>query len=205
MKILGINGSHRAGKGTAGLLQIALDEAAALGAEVQLVELSGLDIKFCTGCNRCMAKPECSIKDDDMTKLMDLMKEADGIIIASPNYFADVTARTKNFMDRTRCMHMVANALKGKVGGIINSTGLNNCGVEHAAATLERFFTIHEMWIVHPRPEGPVMGFGAVGSQWAGRKDGKIKWRRISDDDVAIEYCKVLGKDMYDACKKLCS
>ena len=202
MKILGINGSHRAGKGTAGLLKIALDEAAALGAETELIELSECDIQFCTGCNRCMAKPCCSI-DDDMTTIMEKMKEADGIIVASPNYFSDVSARTKNFMDRTRCMHMVENALKGKVGGIITTTGLNNCGVEHAMATIERFFTIHEMWIVHPRPEGPVLGFGTSGSQWAGREDGKVKWRRISDDDVAAEFCQVLGRDMVEACKKL--
>ena len=90
-----------------------------------------------------------------------------------------------------------------KVGGIITTTGLNNCGVEHAMATIERFFTIHEMWIVHPRPEGPVLGFGASGSQWAGREDGKVKWRRISDDDVAAEFCQVLGRDMVEACKKL--
>ncbi|MEG1247072.1 NAD(P)H-dependent oxidoreductase, partial [Gordonibacter sp.] len=44
MHILAINGSHRAGKGTAALLQAALEQAAACGAETELVELARLDI-----------------------------------------------------------------------------------------------------------------------------------------------------------------
>lgn len=202
MKILGINGSHRAGKGTAALLQIALDEAAALGAEIEMIELSQCNIEFCTGCNKCMAKTCCSI-DDDMTTIMEKMKEADGIIVASPNYFTDVSARTKNFMDRTRCMHMVENALKGKVAGAIVSTGNNNCGGEQTMATLERFFIIHEMWAVHPRPEGPVAAFGTCASMFNGLKDdGRIMWRRVQDDPVAVKYCQVLGQDMVAAIKK---
>ena len=70
MKVLGINGSHRAGKGTAALLQAALDGAAeqgtALGVPVsgELVELAKLDIGFCIGCNRCLAQTSCTLADD---------------------------------------------------------------------------------------------------------------------------------------------
>ena len=56
MKILAINGSHRVGENTSKLLQMALDEAAALGAETEMVDLAELDIEFCAGCNKCLIK-----------------------------------------------------------------------------------------------------------------------------------------------------
>ena len=70
MKVLGINGSHRAGKGTAALLQAALDGAAEHAAALEvpvsceLVELSRLDIEFCIGCNRCLVQTSCTLADD---------------------------------------------------------------------------------------------------------------------------------------------
>ena len=121
MKVLGINGSHRAGKGTAALLQAALDgaaeQASALEVPVscELVELSKLDIGFCVGCNRCLAQTSCTL-EDDMNDLYEKLRDADVVLLASPDYFGTVSARMKNFMDRTRPFHMVENVLTGKVG-----------------------------------------------------------------------------------------
>ena len=69
MKILAINGSHRVGQNTDYLINEALSAAAELGAETEVVELSEKNIEYCTGCNRCLFKPECSIKDDDMEEI----------------------------------------------------------------------------------------------------------------------------------------
>lgn len=77
MKILAINGSHRAGQNTAFLLNLALEEAKARGAETELIELSELNIEYCNGCNRCLGKPICPISDD-MDELKEKMLEADG-------------------------------------------------------------------------------------------------------------------------------
>lgn len=182
MKILAINGSHRAGQNTAFLLNLALEEAKARGAETELVELSELNIEYCNGCNRCLGKPICPISDD-MDNLKEKMLEADGIILGSPDYFGNVTARTKCFIDRTRPLHMVENQLKGKVGGFLTMAGLDNCGAEATNHVLENFFTTHEMLVVHPRPAGPVIGSGITGSLMAGMKDGKPRWRRSVEED----------------------
>lgn len=99
MKILAINGSHRVGQNTDILIDIALDAARQAGAETEVIELAECNIEFCAGCNRCLFKPECSIKDDDMRMIKEKMLAADGILIASPNYFSNVTARMKNFFD----------------------------------------------------------------------------------------------------------
>ena len=127
MKVLGINGSHRAGKGTAALLGAALEAAAAAGADTELVELSKLDIGFCIGCNRCMAQTSCALTDD-MDELYGKMRAADAILLASPDYFGTVSARTKNFMDRTRPFHMVENVLAGKLGGGLATAGGEKSG-----------------------------------------------------------------------------
>ena len=108
------------------VLQAALDGAAeqgtALGVPVsgELVELSRLDIGFCIGCNRCLAQTSCTLADD-MNDLYEKLRDADVVLLASPDYFGTVSARMKNFMDRTRPFHMVENVLAGKVGGALST------------------------------------------------------------------------------------
>ena len=172
MKILAINGSHRVGQNTDYLINEALSAAAELGAETEVIELSEKNVEYCTGCNRCLFKPECSIKDDDMEEIKQKMLEADGIIVASPDYFSNVSGRMKTFIDRTRPMHMVANQLKGKVAGCITMAGLDNCGAEPTYAALSQFCSTHEMIQINPRPEGPVIASVVAGSLMAGMKDG---------------------------------
>lgn len=205
MRILGINGSHRSGKGTSALLRATLDEAAALGAETELVELADLDIAYCIGCNACLAKPVCALMGDDMAALTDKLLAADGIVLASPDYFSGVSARLKTFMERTRPLHMVANALKGKVGGMVATAGLNDCGVEETMAFMDRWFATQEMLVVHPRLEGPVLATGATATQFAGfdAERGRIRWRRVEDDEIAFNTARQLGIDMVDLLRRL--
>ena len=109
----------------------------------------------------------------------------------------------KCFIDRTRPLHMTANALKGKVGGLIATTGLSNCGGEEAVAALQRWFQIHEILLVQPRPEGEVRANYPLGSMFRGYEDGRVKWRRIEDDEVAFMFARQLGRDMADLIAKL--
>lgn len=108
MNILGINGSHRVGKSTSTLLKKALASAQECGADVDIVELAQVDINYCIGCNTCLRSSSCALHDD-MDGLYSKMCNADGIVLASPNYFANVSARMKCFIDRTRPLHMVEN------------------------------------------------------------------------------------------------
>lgn len=198
MKILAINGSHRAGKGTAVLLRDVLDEASSRGAETELVELSQLDIAYCTGCNRCLAQTTCSLSDD-MDELFEKLKAADGILLGSPDYFSNVSGRMKTFFDRTRPLHMVKNVLKSKVGGMVATAGLSTCGIEETIAVMDRFFATHEMLVVHPRLEGPVLSSGVAATQFDGiDADGSVKWRGIQNDSVARASARQLGADMVD-------
>lgn len=199
MKVLGINGSHRAGKGTAALLQAALDgavaegEAAGIAVKAELVELSKLDIGFCIGCNRCLAQTSCALSDD-MDVLYAKMREADIILLASPDYFGTVSARTKNFMDRTRPFHMVENVLAGKVGGALATAGLDNCGGEGTLALLDQWFATQGMLAVHPRPAGAPLAGGVVATGFAGLDEaGRPRWRSVKDDPIGFALAAQLG------------
>ncbi len=79
-----------------------LDQLAALGGiETELVRLSDYHLEPCRGCKACFAKGEefCPIKDD-RDALLAKMKDADGVVLASPNYSFNVSGLMKLFLDR---------------------------------------------------------------------------------------------------------
>jgi len=100
MKVLGICASPRGSKSTTlRLVQAVLDGAKASGAEVELVDLCKLDIKFCNACQVCFKEGKC-VHKDDFQGLYDKILAADGLVWGAPNYFRSVTAQMKTLIDR---------------------------------------------------------------------------------------------------------
>ena len=117
MKALGIVGSPRKQGNTELLTAHALKAISEEGIETELVSLAGLDIRPCTACMACQQEERCSIKDD-LWPVYLKMKEAEGIILASPVYFGSATALIKATMER--CGYISrwnGEIFKGKVGG----------------------------------------------------------------------------------------
>nr|MDO8114218.1 flavodoxin family protein [Candidatus Sigynarchaeota archaeon] len=138
MKIVGIAGSPRKNGATSRLLDITLKEIKALNAQVDVdrVDLVDMKITACTGCDACL-KTDCPLdKDDDYPKIVAKLLQADGIIVASPVYFANVPGILKNFIDRSRRMKMNRNQLKNKWFGTIVASGLRNGGAETVSMLL---------------------------------------------------------------------
>lgn len=153
MKILGISCSPHRGGNTETLLKASLDQAQADGAEVELVSLSGKDIRFCDGCYVCRRTGQCQI-NDDMQELYNKMAEADGILIGTPVYFWNVSGQAKTLIDRTFAFSPQRN-LRNKAAGAVISQG--QYGSTGAAATLDSFFIGHRMIII-----GHAIGNGNV-------------------------------------------
>jgi multimeric flavodoxin WrbA len=104
MKIIGVCGSPRRGN-TEWMLRTFLEEAAANGAEVEMLLLRQLDICLCNGCMACEKGGRerqgiCQIKDD-MTEVYPKLLSADVIVLATPGYFEMLSGLLKNFLDRT--------------------------------------------------------------------------------------------------------
>ncbi|MFA5794708.1 MAG: flavodoxin family protein [Candidatus Brocadiia bacterium] len=103
MKIVIINGSPKGARGNTYFMAEAFSEGVRdAGAEAEIINLAGKNIRNCLGCYDCWIKTPgvCSIKDD-MAELLEKMKTADVLGYATPLYVDNVTGLMKNFMDRT--------------------------------------------------------------------------------------------------------
>ncbi len=204
MKVLAVNGSHRPGQNTAAMLNMVLDEIKAEDFETELIELYDHKITLCKSCNKCLMKPECSIKDDDMPLIIDKLLAADAIILGSPVYFGNVSSMMKIFIDRSRSMHMCRNALDGKIGAALTHAGLRNGGQEMTQMILERFLQCHGLRVVEARdPETGIFNGGPLGTMFDSMSGEKIKWKKnVSEDTLTVRTCITLGKNIARVMKR---
>jgi multimeric flavodoxin WrbA len=180
MKILGILGSPRNNGNTALLLDAALDAAAGAGAETEKIGVAGLDLGFCIACGKCYGTGEC-IYDDGVTMLQSKMKEADGIILASPNYIRTVTAQLKTLMDRSS-LHVHCFLFSGKYGASVVTAG-GNAGTEIAEFANEYLQACGAQTV------------GVVGAQGAGVG-------ALVDQEAALARAAALGEDLAAAIRE---
>ena len=109
-------------KGNSTILALrAAEGVKAEGGEADVVAIGNLKIAPCNACDSCRTRPEagCVIKDD-MQPLYQKIKEAQGIIFATPVYWFNVSAQMKLFIDRTYAIHGQGGyAFTGKDVGVI--------------------------------------------------------------------------------------
>lgn len=104
MKILAINGSYRPEGTTALLTRAALDGAEAAGAETEMIVLRDRNIQYCRNCLACYNDLEseiapCPIKDD-VTGILEKLRDADGVIFSSPVHSGFVSGIMVAFLER---------------------------------------------------------------------------------------------------------
>lgn len=100
MKIVSLLGSPRKKANSALIAEKFCAEAKKFGAQVKTFELNALTYQACQGCNVCKTKLDRCVLKDDLTEVLDSIREADILVLASPVYFWDVTAQVKGFLDR---------------------------------------------------------------------------------------------------------
>jgi multimeric flavodoxin WrbA len=101
MKIVAILGSPRPKSNSSALARKVLEAAAAAGAETSEFVLNKLQFKGCQGCETCKTKLDHCVLKDDLAPVLEAVKEADAIVLASPNYYGEVSGQFKSFFDRT--------------------------------------------------------------------------------------------------------
>lgn len=204
MKIVAINGSHRPGQNTAELLTLVLKETEKLGCSSELIELSDLNINFCKVCHSCLKKTQCSIRDD-MAFVEEKLLAADGILLGSPVYWINVSALMKNFMDRTRYLHISKSRLAGKVGAAVTVAGLLHGGQESTLQIMENFLYHHGLYIVDGRDhDSEVLSIGITASLMTGYQEQRKTWRRhVAEDELIRASCQQMGRNMVDLIRRL--
>jgi len=189
IKVVALNGSARKGGNTAILLRCVLKELENEGIETELIELSGAKIHGCLACNKCSANKDgrCAQKSDMGNALIDKMVEADGILLGSPTYFANISPEIAALMDRA-CYVARANGglFRRKVGAAV--VAVRRAGAIPAFDALNHFFFFSEMIV-------PGSSYWNVG---IGREIGDVE-----RDEEGMQIMKTLGQNMAWLLKKI--
>ncbi len=101
MKIVTILGSPRSKGNSATIARQLADTAKDLGAETAIYELNQLSYRGCQGCHACKTTLDHCVLKDDLTEVLDAVRTADAVVLATPVYFGDVTGQYKTYLDRT--------------------------------------------------------------------------------------------------------
>jgi multimeric flavodoxin WrbA len=140
--ILGVCGSPRK-QATEHVLREALSTLEKMGFETEFFTVRGKTIGFCQHCDYCLKNKECKIKDD-MFELYPLLRQSDGIVIATPVYNGGVSAQIKAVLDRTRALLAAdSKVLRGKSGMVIAVGGDRIGGQELAIQQILTFFVLN--------------------------------------------------------------
>ena len=181
-KVVAFNGSARKDGNTAILVRKVFSALEKEGIETELVQLAGQTIRGCTACGQCRKHKNrrCVIDGDIVNSCIEKMSAANGIILASPTYFADVTTEIKALIDRAG---FVARAnddmLRRKVGAAV--VAVRRAGSIHVFDSLNHFFLISQMIV--PGSIYWNMGIGLAKGD-------------VEQDEEGLQTMEVLGQNM---------
>jgi len=191
MKVAAFNGSPRKNGNTARLIKTVLKELEREGIDTEVVQVGGLPIHGCRACYKCQGRPDrrCAHDDDIANACIEKMIKADGILLGSPTYFADLTPEMKALIDRAGFVAKTNGDLfKRKVGAAV--VAVRRTGGLHAFDSINHFFTISQMII-------PGSSYWNIG---IGRERGDV-----DKDEEGLRTMKTLGQNMSWLLKKVCA
>ncbi len=189
MKVIAFNGSARKDGNTAILVNTVFKELKKAGIETEMVQLSGKKIRGCIACGKCYEKKDkrCVVTNDILNDCIEKMVAADGIILASPTYFTDVSSEMKALIDRAGYVARANDHMfRHKVGAAV--VAARRAGAIHTFDTLNHFFLISQMVV-------PGSSYWNIGM---GLAPGDVK-----KDKEGLATMKTLGTNMAWLMKKL--
>jgi len=189
MKVVAFNGSARKDGNTATLINYVLAELQNEGIETELIQLAGKKIHGCIACYKCLQNKDqrCAVKNDFLNDCIEKMVDADGIIIGSPTYFANVSTETKALIDRAGFVARAnGNMFKRKIGAAV--VAVRRAGSIHVFNSINHLFFISEMIV--PGSTYWNMGFG-------------LQKGEADSDEEGVKTMKDLGVNMAWLLKKL--
>jgi multimeric flavodoxin WrbA len=99
-RIVVLSGSPRKGATTDRLTAAFIEGAKAVGHEVSCFRVADMKIEGCRGCGNCISERGVCVIKDDMQQILESLKQAEGIVLASPVYYFSITAQLKLAVDR---------------------------------------------------------------------------------------------------------
>ena len=190
MKVLLINGSPKANGNTA----LALNEMAKIfaeqGIETELIHVGNKDIRGCTDCFFCHEAGKC-VFDDLVNEVASKFEECDGMVVASPVYYASANGTLVSFLDR---LFYSCHAPKSmKVGASVAVARRGGCS--STFDQLNKYFTICGMPVASSQYWNSVHG-GAPG-QAEQDAEGMQTMRTLARNMTFLMKSIALGKEAY--------
>lgn len=189
MKVVAFNGSARKKGNTQLLIDHVFRELTARGIDTETVSLAGRPMRGCLACLKCFTSQDkrCAVDVDFVNECVEKMLGADAIILASPTYFANVSAEMKALIDRAG---MVAKAngdmFARKVGASV--VAVRRGGAIQVFNALNAFFLIGQMVV--------------VGSSYWNMGIG-LNRGDVDDDAEGVQTMQTLGRNMAWALERL--
>ena len=176
LKVLMLNGSPKAKGNTSIALQEMEQVFHENGIETETVLVGNKDIRGCVACGSCYEKGKC-VFDDVVNELAPKFEEADGLVIASPVYYASANATLIACLDRLFYSTHFDKTMK--VGASVACARRGGCSATFDE--LNKYFTISNM------PVAPSQYWNSI----HGREKGEAVW-----DEEGKQTMRVLARNM---------
>lgn len=190
MKVLMINGSPRVDGNTC----VALSEIEKVliknGIEVEKVQIGAKNIRGCMGCGYCSKNGKCAI-DDVVNELAPKFEQCDGLVVASPVYYASANGTLVSLLDRLFYSTKFNKTMK--VGASVAVARRGGCSATFDQ--LNKYFTIAGMPIASSQYWNSVHG-RKVGEA-AGDEEGLQTMRTLAENMTFLIKSIALGKEKY--------
>lgn len=187
MKVLLINGSpHKEGTTYAALSEVA-GALNARGVETEIIQVGHLAIRGCVACYSCSKTGKCVI-DDVVNQVAEKFKEADGIVVGSPVYYASPNGTLVSFLDRL--FYSSRFEKRDKVGAAVVCARRGGCTA--AFDVLNKYFTISGMPVATSTYWNQV--HGANGDDARLDEEGMLCMRNLGANMAFLMESVALGK-----------
>ena len=190
MKVLMLNGSPRANGNTALALQEMEKIFRAEGVDVETVQVGHLDVRGCIACGYCYKNDKC-VFDDVVNTLADKFRNCDGLVVASPVYYASANATLTAVLDRLFYSTAFPKAMK--VGASVAVARRGGCSSTFDQQN--KYFTICGMPLASSQYWNSVHG----GSPGQAQEDaeGLQTMRTLARNMTFLMKSIALGKEAY--------
>lgn len=190
MKVLIINGSPRVNGNTG----IAVDEMKKIfdqeEIETEIVQIGNKDIRGCIACNSCAQKGKC-VFDDAVNELAAKFEEADGLVVASPVYYASANATLIACLDRL--FYSTGFDKTMKVGASVVCARRGGCSATYDE--LNKYFTISNMPVASSQYWNSI--HGRLPGEAQLDEEGKQVMRVLARNMSFLMKSIALGKEKY--------
>ena len=148
MKVIAINGSPHKEGNTYHALRMVGSKLEENGIDFEILHVGNKNVHGCLACGKCRKTQDgkCSQTTDSLNEWIQLLKEADGIILSSPVYFSGVAGTMKCFLDRLFYVSLSnGNFFRHKVGAAV--VAVRRSGGSSTLDTLNHYLTYSEMML----------------------------------------------------------